>query len=57
MGRAGIPVERIRDKAALLGKWSGRLSQGDAYFNQNFSSIPAKASRYQMDHEEKLVCK
>ena len=57
MGRAGISAERIRDKAALLGKWSERLSQGDEYFNQNFSSIPAKASRYQMDHEEKLACK
>lgn len=57
MGRVGISAERIRDKAALLGKWSERLSQGDAYFNHNFSLTPAKASRYQVDHEEKLTCK
>ena len=57
MGRVGISAERICDKAALLAKWSERLSQGDAYFNRNFSSIPAKASRYQVDHEEKLACK
>lgn len=57
MGRVGISAERIRDKAALLAKWSERLSQGDAYFNRNFSSIPAKASRYQIDHEERLSCR
>lgn len=57
MDRVSVSAERIGDKATLLLKWADRLSKGDRYHNGNFSSVPAKAAKYQLDHEEGLVCR